>query len=73
MNASPWRVANPSYDGPAGWSEDITSARTFLGQLPPNTQSYLRAIEELAEIPLSIVSVGPGREQTIMMQNPFEV
>ncbi len=50
---------DPSYDGPAGWSEDISSARTF-SQLPTKTQSYLRAIEELAEIPLSIVSVGPG-------------
>ena len=62
----------PSYMDFAGWSEDITSARTF-SDLPANTQSYLRAIEELAEIPISIVSVGPGREQTIMMQNPFEV
>ena len=62
----------PSYMDFAGWSEDITSARTFA-DLPANTQSYLRAIEELAEIPISIVSVGPGREQTIMMQNPFEV
>lgn len=62
----------PSYMDFAGWSEDITSARTF-SDLPANTQSYLRAIEELAEIPLSIVSVGPGREQTIMMQNPFGV
>jgi adenylosuccinate synthase len=62
----------PSYMDFAGWSQDITSARTF-SDLPANTQSYLRAIEELAEIPLSIVSVGPGREQTIMMQNPFEV
>ena len=62
----------PSYMDFAGWSEDITSARTF-SDLPANTQSYLRAIEELAEIPLSIVSVGPGREQTIMMHNPFEV
>jgi adenylosuccinate synthase len=62
----------PSYMDFAGWSEDITGARTF-SDLPANTQSYLRAIEELAEIPISIVSVGPGREQTIMMQNPFEV
>ena len=61
----------PSYMDFAGWSEDITGARTFA-DLPANTQSYLRAIEELAEIPISIVSVGPGREQTIMMQNPFE-
>jgi len=62
----------PSYEIFPGWSQDISSARTF-SQLPTKTQSYLRAIEELAEIPLSIVSVGPGREQTIMMQNPFEL
>ncbi len=62
----------PSYMDFPGWSEDITTARKF-SDLPAKTQSYLRAIEELAEIPLSIVSVGPGREQTIMMQNPFEV
>ncbi|MEE9121086.1 MAG: adenylosuccinate synthase [Syntrophobacteria bacterium] len=61
----------PSYETFPGWSQDISSARTF-SQLPTKTQRYLRAIEELAEIPLSIVSVGPEREQTIMMQNPFE-
>ena len=62
----------PSYMDFEGWSEDITTARTF-SDLPDKTQSYLRAIEELAEIPLSIVSVGPGREQTIMLKDPFEV
>ena len=62
----------PSYMDFEGWSEDITAARTF-SDLPDKTQSYLRAIEELAEIPLSIVSVGPGREQTIMLKDPFEV
>lgn len=62
----------PSYMDFEGWSEDITAARTF-SDLPAKTQSYLRAIEELAEIPLSIVSVGPGREQTIMLKDPFEV
>ena len=62
----------PSYLDFEGWSEDITTARTF-SDLPAKTQSYLRAIEELAEIPLSIVSVGPGREQTIMVKDPFEV
>ena len=63
---------DPSYETFPGWSQDIRSARAF-SQLPTETQRYLRAVEELAEIPLSIVSVGPGREQTIMMQNPFEV
>jgi adenylosuccinate synthase len=63
---------DPSYETFPGWSQDIRSARAF-SQLPTETQRYLRAVEELSEIPLSIVSVGPGREQTIMMQNPFEV
>jgi adenylosuccinate synthase len=63
---------DPSYETFPGWSQDISTARTF-SDLPTNTQSYLRAIEELAEVPLSMVSVGPGREQTIMMENPFEV
>ena len=60
----------PSYVDFEGWSEDITAARKF-SDLPAKTQSYLRAIEELAEIPLSIVSVGPDREQTIMLKDPF--
>jgi adenylosuccinate synthase len=54
----------------AGWTEDISGIRSF-SDLPAKTQSYLRAIEELSEIPLSIISVGPGRDQTIMLQNPF--
>jgi len=62
---------DPSYLNLPGWSEDITGARKF-SDLPSKTQSYLRNIEELAEIPLSVVSVGPGREQTIMLRDPFE-
>ena len=62
----------PSYMDFEGWSEDITTARKF-SDLPAETQRYLRAIEELAEIPLSIVSVGPEREQTIVVKDPFEV
>jgi adenylosuccinate synthase len=61
----------PSYIDFPGWSEDISNARNF-SELPSKTQDYLRAIEELSEIPLAIISVGPGREQTIMLQNPFE-
>ena len=62
---------DPSYKSFSGWSEDISSARDF-SDLPVKTQRYLRAIEELAEVPLSIISVGPGRNQTILLRNPFE-
>jgi adenylosuccinate synthase len=62
---------DPSYESFAGWGEDISSARDF-SDLPVKTQRYLRAIEELAEVPLSIISMGPGRNQTILLRNPFE-
>jgi adenylosuccinate synthase len=61
----------PSYEIFSGWNEDIRSARS-LSDLPTETQRYLRAIEELAEVPLSIISVGPSRDQTIMLSNPLK-
>jgi adenylosuccinate synthase len=61
----------PSYLELPGWREDIAAARRF-SDLPPSAQRYLRTIEELTETPLTIISVGAGREQTIMLKNPFE-
>jgi adenylosuccinate synthase len=53
-----------------GWEEDISGIRSF-GDLPQNTRRYLRAVEEIAGIPLEIVSIGPGREETILIRHPF--
>jgi adenylosuccinate synthase len=61
----------PLYEELPGWQEDISSART-LDQLPPQTRAYLKRIEEKTEVPLSLVSVGPVREQTITLRDPFE-
>jgi adenylosuccinate synthase len=61
----------PFYLDLPGWSGDIAAARRF-SDLPVNAQRYLRTIEELTETPLGIVSVGAGREETILLQNPFE-
>jgi adenylosuccinate synthase len=60
----------PIYEELPGWEEDISPA-TNLDQLPPQTRDYLKRIEEITEVPLSIVSVGPGREQTIVCRDPF--
>jgi len=54
-----------------GWEEDIRSVRRF-SDLPENTRRYLQAIEEMAGVPLSIISVGPGRDETIVLRNPFD-
>jgi len=61
----------PVYETLPGWTEDISGARA-LGDLPGATRNYLDRIEELAGLPIDIVSVGPERGQTIVMRNPFE-
>ncbi len=58
--------AKPIYESMPGWDDDITSAKSFA-ELPKNAQNYLKKLEELCGIPISIVSVGPARDQTIVL------
>ncbi len=60
----------PVYENLPGWEQDISGVRKFE-DLPENTVNYLRRIEELTETKIGIVSVGPGREETIVLENPF--
>jgi adenylosuccinate synthase len=53
-----------------GWTEDISDVRK-IDDLPQNAKNYLSRIEELTETPINIISVGPGRDQTIIVNNPF--
>ncbi len=62
--------AEPIYEELDGWEEDISSART-LEDLPQNARRYVERIETLAGVKLLLVSVGPGREETIILKNPF--
>lgn len=64
------KYLEPVYEELPGWNQDISSAKTFE-ELPENAKNYLRRIELLSEVPISIISVGPNREQTIMLQNPI--
>jgi adenylosuccinate synthase len=54
----------PVYESLSGWSEDITGAHK-LSDLPTAARRYIDRIEELVGLPISFVSVGPDREQTI--------
>jgi adenylosuccinate synthase len=47
-----------------GWSEDISDARSEE-ELPENARAYLRFMEEFIGVPIVLISVGPGREQTM--------
>lgn len=60
----------PVYEEMDGWSEDITGARS-LDDLPETCRAYLDRMAELCGAPLSIISVGPGREETIVIKNPL--
>jgi adenylosuccinate synthase len=56
----------PIYQDFPGWKKDTTAARKWT-DLPPRCRQYLQAIAKLTGARLSIVSVGPGREQTILL------
>ncbi|AWM76087.1 adenylosuccinate synthase [Lactobacillus kullabergensis] len=62
----------PVYEELPAWKEDITGAKTW-SDLPENAQKFLNRVSELVGIPLVTVSVGPDREQTIVLQNPWEM
>jgi adenylosuccinate synthase len=63
-------VCRPVCEDFPGWEEDITGVRRY-DDLPQNTKRYLKAVEEIAGIPIEIVSVGPGRDETIVVRHPF--
>lgn len=60
----------PVYEELPGWHADITAARTFE-DLPENARKYVLRLQELAGCPIVMVSVGPRRDQTITLKNPF--
>jgi adenylosuccinate synthase len=60
----------PVYESVPGWAEDISGIRSFA-RLPRSVKSYLSRIEELTETPIDIVSIGPDRDQTIVLKNPY--
>lgn len=56
----------PVYKEFAGWNSDITKAQSY-DELPENAKIYLKELEALIDVPIKIISVGPGREQTIFV------
>jgi len=65
-----FEMCQPVYEELPGWKSDITGAKSF-DELPELARSYVRRLEELAGCPIVMVSVGPRRDQTITLRNPF--
>ncbi len=58
------KYLEPVYETHKGWGVNISGIRNYE-ELPLNARKYLERLEELLDTPISIVSVGPDREQTI--------
>ena len=70
LAAYEYAQVTPVYETMPGWSESTVGITKFE-DLPVNAQKYIRRLEELATIPVAIISTGPEREQTIMVNNPM--
>jgi adenylosuccinate synthase len=62
--------ARPIYEEMPGWEEDISDCRSFA-KLPANCQAYITRLEELIGVEAGLISVGPGREATILRSALF--
>jgi adenylosuccinate synthase len=60
----------PIYMDLPGWKTDISSCRSY-DDLPEETKVYIKAIEDTTGVPVQIISVGPGRDQTIIREEIF--
>lgn len=60
----------PVYETFEGWNTDISGVRSY-DELPVNARKYVERMAEVTGIKLGIISVGPGREQTIILKEIF--
>ncbi|HTY50317.1 MAG TPA: adenylosuccinate synthase [Steroidobacteraceae bacterium] len=60
----------PVYEELPGWRSSTVGVREF-GALPENARRYLQRIQQLAGVPIDMVSTSPDREHTIVLRNPF--
>lgn len=60
----------PNYETLPSWDEDISKVTSF-DDLPANAQQYVKKIEEWLNVPVWMISIGPGREQTIVRHPIF--
>ncbi|SDP18952.1 adenylosuccinate synthase [Desulforhopalus singaporensis] len=64
-------AVTPVYEDLEGWKEDIENVRNY-DDLPQQARDYISKVEDLTGAPANIVSVGPDRKETLLLQNPFD-
>ncbi|MFJ4254028.1 adenylosuccinate synthase [Microbacterium sp. NPDC090003] len=65
VNQTDFHHATPILEYFPGWSEDISVARTFE-DLPKNAQDYVLALEKMSNTRISVIGVGPERDQVVV-------
>ncbi len=60
----------PVYEDLPGWSESTAGARS-LGALPSNARRYIERIERAVGVPVAVISTGPDRDETIILEDIF--
>jgi adenylosuccinate synthase len=61
----------PVYESHPGWSKPTLGA-TAYDVLPPEAKAYLARIEQLAGVPIDVISTGAARDAVIIRRHPFE-
>ena len=70
-HAADQAAVEPIYEEMPGWSESTVGVKSMDG-LPANALAYVKRLEVLIGTPIAMVSTGPERDETIVLQDPFE-
>ena len=64
-------ACKPIYEEIPGWSDSTYGSRS-CAELPANAVKYIRRVEELTKLPVTLLSTSPERDDTILVRDPFE-
>jgi adenylosuccinate synthase len=70
VGAEALSICEPVYEDFPGWKESTVGVKSY-DQLPANARAYLKRLESLVDAPVVLISTGPDREETIVLQHPF--
>jgi adenylosuccinate synthase len=70
LSVEGYATLEPVYEELAGWKESTVGIREHAA-LPANARRYLERLQELVSVPIGMISTGPDRDQTIVLQHPF--
>ncbi|MCL5261589.1 MAG: adenylosuccinate synthase [Gammaproteobacteria bacterium] len=70
VNAEDLAMCEPIYEELPGWDKSTSGIKNFE-ELPKNAIAYIRRVEELVKVPITIISTGPERDETILLEHPF--